>query len=696
MTTHDSAPSVQRVLVATDRSATAAGAVHWAANLAAQYGAELLLVQVVPPTTADGPAPNGSVSPLERAQTELGQMAAEIAGSRGRARVFVGADPAQAILDAAEQEHADVVVVGNVGMGGRKAFLLGNIPNRISHNVRCTLVIVNTAPSDQQAAAAAPGHVAGTAETEIGEGALLSRSWRIGRVMARAGLRDLLRRSDADGEDTVRAAAQRVRAALDELGPTFAKVGQILSTRPDLLPPAFLEELSSLQERVTPLSEAEVVAMMERELRVPWEDVFASIDPTPLAAGTIAQVHRATLESGERVVVKVQRPTAEQDILQDLGLLDMFAQKAAARPALRRVFDVPAMIEHLSSSLRRELDFRREAANIRRMQEVLAPFTRLDVPAVYEEYSTARLLVMQEVQGVAVQEAPPSPARTEAARQLLEAYYHQVMQEGFFHADPHPGNMKWWNDKIYFLDLGMVGEVDAQVRELILLLLLSFAQKDASFLAQVVLALSGHEGGTGEAVDVAAFQEDLRDLIARYRDLSLKELRLGPLLQEVTRIAVRHNVRVPAALTLTGKAFAQMQEIAAELDPSLDPFSVAETFVLRSTLRQLLQGMDLQTMFYEAQKARLRLTRVLDGLEGLVGARPGAPLGVDLRGTQHLEKTIDRAGRRLSLALGLSGTLAVAAISAASARTPRWMPAVTSGLGGLLAAALLADRDGRQ
>jgi predicted unusual protein kinase regulating ubiquinone biosynthesis (AarF/ABC1/UbiB family)/nucleotide-binding universal stress UspA family protein len=696
MTTLDAASSVQRVLVATDRSVTAERAVHWAANLASQYGAELLLVQVVPPSTADGLAPNGSVPPLERAQAELGQMAAEIAGVRGRAHVVVGADPAQAILDAAEQEHADVVVVGNVGMGGRKAFLLGNIPNRISHNVRCTLVIVNTAPSDQQAAAAAPGHVAGTAATEIGEGALLSRSWRIGRVMARAGLRDLLRRSDADGEDTVRAAAQRVRAALDELGPTFAKVGQILSTRPDLLPPAFLEELSSLQERVTPLSEAEVVAMMERELRVPWEDVFASIDPMPLAAGTIAQVHRATLESGERVVVKVQRPTAEQDILQDLGLLDMFAQKAAARPALRRVFDIPAMIEHLSSSLRRELDFRREAANIRRMQEVLAPFTRLDVPAVYEEYSTARLLVMQEVQGVAVQEAPPSPARTEAARQLLEAYYHQVMQEGFFHADPHPGNMKWWNDKIYFLDLGMVGEVDAQVRELILLLLLSFAQKDASFLAQVVLALSGHEGGTGEAVDVAAFQEDLRDLIERYRDLSLKELRLGPLLQEVTRIAVRHNVRVPAALTLTGKAFAQMQEIAAELDPSLDPFSVAETFVLRSTLRQLLQGMDLQTMFYEAQKARLRLTRVLDGLEGLVGARPGAPLGVDLRGTQHLEKTIDRAGRRLSLALGLSGTLAVAAISAASARTPRWMPAVTSGLGGLLAAALLADRDGRQ
>src|SRR3712207_3551479 len=136
----------------------------------------------------------------------------------------------------------------------------------------------------------------------------------------------------------MREAAQRFRVALDELGPTFAKLGQILSTRADLLPPPFMEELASLQEQVRPLTEAEVVSVMEQELGVPWEDVFESIDPEPLAAGTIAQVHRATLESGERVVVKVQRPTAEQDILQDLGLIEMFAQRAADRPALRQVF----------------------------------------------------------------------------------------------------------------------------------------------------------------------------------------------------------------------------------------------------------------------------------------------------------------------------------------------------------------------
>ncbi|MDQ3286317.1 MAG: AarF/ABC1/UbiB kinase family protein, partial [Actinomycetota bacterium] len=424
-------------------------------------------------------------------------------------------------------------------------------------------------------------------------------------------------------------------------------------------------------------------------------DVFESIDPQPLAAGTIAQVHRARLESGERVVVKVQRPSAEQDILQDLGLLEMFAQKAADRPALQRVFDVPAIVEHLSSSLRRELDFRQEATNLKRMQEVLEPLPRLDVPVVYEEYSTTRLLVMQEVQGVPVREAPHGSARKEAARQLLESYYHQVMVEGFFHADPHPGNMKWWNDKIYLLDLGMAGEVDVELRELILLILLAFSQRDPEFLAEVVLMVAdGNE--RGDAVDFAAFREDMEHLIARYRDLSLRELRLGPILQEVTEISVRRNVRVAASLTLTGKAFGQMQMVAAELDPDLDLFSVAESFVLRNTLRQLTSGFDPKKIFYETQKARVRLVRLLEAVEGAVGARPGARLQVNFRGTEPLEDTIDQASRRLSIALGLGGALAATAITANSTQAPRWVPGITGGIGSLLATRLLVDRSRRR
>jgi predicted unusual protein kinase regulating ubiquinone biosynthesis (AarF/ABC1/UbiB family)/nucleotide-binding universal stress UspA family protein len=686
--------AVHRVMVATDFSETANRAVRWAANVAASHQAELLLFQVLPAIAEDETEVVSALEDtLDLAEEKLRQFAAELVGRRKRARVVVDDDPAQAILDAVEEERVDMIVVGNVGMSGRKQFLLGNIPNRISHNARCTVVIVNTAPPDRRGASGRQREVSDVSDGV--EGRLLGRAWRIGRVMVKAGARELLTRSQPDDGETMRVAAQRFRSALDELGPTFAKLGQILSTRPDLLPSAFMKELETLQERVTPLTEAEVVSVMERELGIPWEDVFESIDPKPLAAGTIAQVHRATLESGDRVVVKVQRPTAEQDILQDLGLLKMFAQKAANRPALRQVFDVPAIVEHLSNSLRRELDFRHEAANIRRMQEVIKPFPRLQVPAVYEEYSTARVLVMQEVQGVPVREAPHGPARKEAARQLLESYYHQVMVEGFFHADPHPGNMKWWNEKIYFLDLGMAGEVDAELRELILLILLAFSQRDAAFLSEVVLVLADGDG-RGDAVDFAAFREDMEHLIARYRDLSLRELRLGPILQEVTEISVRRNVRVPASLTLTGKAFGQMQMTAAELDPDLDLFSVAESFVLRNTLRQLTSGLDPKKIFYETQKARVRLVRLLEAVEGAVGARPGARLQVDFRGTEPLEDTIDQASRRLSFALGLGGTLVATAITANSTQAPRWVLATMGSIGSALAAGLLIDRSRRR
>src|SRR5207302_4400073 len=181
----------------------------------------------------------------------------------------------------------------------------------------------------------------------------------IGSVMAKHGVKFLFSRGDK--EEGARAQARRLREAMEELGPTFAKLGQILSTRPDLLPPEFIEELSTLQDQVPPLTEAEVVQVMEEELGVPWEDVFESIDPQPLAAGTIGQVHTATLEGGERVVVKVQRPGARDEIMRDVGLLRLFAEKTESREALRRIVDLPAVVEHLASSLQRELDFEQEA-----------------------------------------------------------------------------------------------------------------------------------------------------------------------------------------------------------------------------------------------------------------------------------------------------------------------------------------------
>lgn len=519
------------------------------------------------------------------------------------------------------------------------------------------------------------------------EGELLGRAARIGQVLAKHGLKELFSRSD-DGVTTLDR-ARRLRAALEELGPTFAKLGQILSTRPDLLPPEFIEELSTLQERVTPLTEAEVVSVMEQELGVPWEDVFESIDPQPMAAGTIAQVHRATLENGDRVVAKVQRPTAGPDIYRDLGLLELFGEKTSDRPVFRQVVDLPAVIAHLSESLRRELDFREEAASVERMREVLAPYDLLDVPRVYSELSTPRLLVMEEVQGVPLREAPLGPARTEAARQLLESYYRQILTVGFFHADPHPGNMKWWQDKIYFLDFGMVGEIGPETRELLSLFLMAFWRNDVSFLTDVILMISGEEQRSD--LDLEAIREDLGRLVARYRNASLKEMELGPILQGVTEIAARRGIHLPASLTLTSKALAQMQLATAELDPSLDPFGVAGRYLATSLTGKVRDRLDPNKALYDVQKLRLRLTRLAEAVERLTGARPGPKLGVQIGGLEHLEATIRTATRRLSLAITAGACIIGGSFTASAIRVGDWVPLTLGAAGGFLIVILVAD-----
>jgi ubiquinone biosynthesis protein len=676
---------IQRILVATDRSDTATRAVAWAAEMSDRYAAELLVLQVVAPEHLTGQEGEGVSG---EAADQLAALTEQVSGERGRALLVYDSDPADAIVRACAQERVDLVVVGNVGMRDRTEFLLGSVPNRVSHNARCSVVIVNTALPDATAGSGQQGSPDGagpTGPTGPTEGELLGRAAHVAQVFAKFGLGDLLQRGRDDGAER----ARRFRSALEELGPTFAKLGQILSTRPDLLPASVVAELADLQDHVTPLTESEVVGVMEEELKVPWEDVFASIEPDPLASGTIAQVHRATLVGGRRVVVKVQRPTAEADIRQDLGLLERFAEQAAGRPAFRQVVDVPAIIDHLSSSLVRELDFRHEAANIERMREVLAPFDRLAVPDVYHDLSTGRLLVLQEIQGIPLLRAPEGKARREAARQLLEAYYQQVLAVGFFHADPHPGNLMWWNDTIYLLDLGMVGEVDAGLRESLLLLLLAFWQEDTAFLAEAMLGLAAAPAPPD--LDETAFQAELADLLATYRHLSLKELRLGPLLQQLTEISVRHRVRLPSSLALIGKAFGQMQLAAAELDPSLDPFSVAGSFYLRQLAGQMRTMTNPGRVFYESQKLRARLVRLLEGFERVLGVRGGTGLQVDLLGAQDLTVAIRRAGRRIAVGLAAATAIVGTAVIASAAHPRAWATVLFGIVAALLTGGLLAD-----
>jgi ubiquinone biosynthesis protein len=680
---------VGRVMVATDRSETADRAVGWAATLADRYGAELYVVQVVVPSnpaaTQYGAA---EATQAGAAADELQRYVIGLAGERGRSRVMVDDDPAMAIVRAAEEEAADVLVVGNAGMAGRKEFLLGNVPNRISHNARCTVIIVNTISPDGDVQVIRPRTAIRAGEFPQTEPRLAARGTRIAAVMAKHGVKALFGRPGEDGATGRRAQARHLRSALEELGPTFAKLGQVLSTRPDLLPPEFIDELATLQDNVPPLTEEEVVRVMEQELGVPWEDVLDTIDPAPLAAGTIAQVHRATLTDGGRVVVKVQRPTAREEIEQDLALLELFAEKVADRPGLKQVIDMGAVFEHLSASLHRELDFRQEASNIERMDRVLKSYSRLEVPDVFGGLSTSRLLVMEEIEGIPISKAPQGSERKEAARQLLESYYKQILVDGFFHADPHPGNLMWWKDRIYFLDFGMVGEVGADMREQLMLLLMAFWQEDVGFLTDVTLMLAGAIDRSD--LDVAKFQQEIGELMAKYRTSSLADIQLGPILQEMTEVSIRHDVPLPASLALTGKALAQMQLATAELDPELDPFDVAGKFLMRQVMTGMGAKLDPKALFYRSQRLKVRFLRMVEAIERLIGARPGQKLEVNFRAAT-LEDTIRRAGRRLAIGLTAGAAVLASGLTAVSERVPPWVPVTFGVVGGLLTLSLVAD-----
>jgi predicted unusual protein kinase regulating ubiquinone biosynthesis (AarF/ABC1/UbiB family) len=295
---------------------------------------------------------------------------------------------------------------------------------------------------------------------------------------------------------------------------------------------------------------------------------------------------------------------------------------------------------------------------------------------------------MEEIQGVSISLAPEGDERTEAARQLLESYYKQILTDGFFHADPHPGNLMWWRGKIYFLDFGMVGEVGADIREHLMLLLMAFWQEDVGFLTDVTLMMTGAIDRSD--LDVGAFQEEIGALMAKNRGASLSDMQLGPILQEMSEIALRHQVPLPASLTLTGKALAQVQLATADLDPTLDPFDVAGKFLMRQVLHGMGAKLDPKALFYQSQRLKVRFLRVVEAVERLIGARPGQKLEVNFR-AGSLEDTIRRAGRRLALGLTAGAAILATSLTALSERVAGWVPVTFGVAAAVLTGALVLD-----
>ncbi len=459
--------------------------------------------------------------------------------------------------------------------------------------------------------------------------------------------------------------ARRLCLALEELGPTFIKLGQILSTRPDLVPPAYIAELVRLQDRVAPFPFAEVRRQVEEELGAPLERLFATFEETPLAAASLSQVHAATLSTGEEVVVKVQRPGIEEVIALDLDILRRLARFLERELPRTELYDPCGIVEEFAHTLSSELDFVREGRNAERFRRNFADFPYLYVPRVYWERTTRRVLTLERVRGIKIDDIAGLEAagldRHRVALHATEVVMQEVFEDGFFHADPHPGNFFVMpGEVIAAMDFGMVGRLSRKLREDLVRLLAVAVRLDTEGLVKQLLRMSLVEQG----VDRSGLRQDLEYLLQRYAGRPLREIRAREIMEEAMPIAFRRRLRLPNELWLLGKMLGMLEGVGLQLDPEFDPFAVARPYA-RRFLEEVLSpvalgrraGRSLGHWSELLQEMPETLPRVLRRLrEGDLSLR------WEMRRVEEPLAVLDRLALRLSLGILVAGLLVASAL----------------------------------
>ncbi|MFW5818759.1 MAG: ABC1 kinase family protein [Desulfovermiculus sp.] len=379
---------------------------------------------------------------------------------------------------------------------------------------------------------------------------------------------------------------KRIRYVLTELGPTFVKFGQLLSLRTDLLPPALANELSRLQDEVQAEEWEAISSQIEKNLERPMKEIFAYIEPKPLAAASLAQVHRARLAADNTVVaVKVQRPGIEQVIRNDLDIMAGLAKQIHERIETMALYDLPGLVHELRRMLLRELDFEREARNIRLAQANFQGHEYIRFPAVFSKYSTRKVLVMELVQGTKLRNvtALPEERRLLLARNGLRASLKQILEDGFFHADPHPGNIFVMDDGTFtMLDWGMVGRLTPNTRLKLITLLEGIVDRDSETVLDILLDFSEHDPG----VETDELHRDIMDLLDDFYSLPLEEINIGQLLSAITNLLHQYKIRIKSDLAIMIKALVTSEGSARLLYPKLDVVTESTPFVRRIALNK--------------------------------------------------------------------------------------------------------------
>ena len=377
--------------------------------------------------------------------------------------------------------------------------------------------------------------------------------------------------SEEDKEHQFDQSPEELVEDLKEMGPTYIKLGQLLSTRPDLLPDEYLNALSNLQDNVSPVPFEEVKVIIEKELGTKISKAFNSFDEKPLASASIGQVHRAELHSGKPVAVKVQRPGIAKQFTDDLETLDELTAMAVRHLETAKTYALDEVFAELRRTLLNELDYKKEAQNLKTLKRNLKQYENLIIPAPVDDYSSTRVLTMEFVGGKKITSLSPLRKMendfSELVEEFVEAYLQQIINDGFAHADPHPGNIKFTeNNQIALIDLGMVARFTPQLQENLIELLLAISQSNGEKTAHTLLKMSE----LNEESQKKQFSKTVSDVIMESENSRAKDLQTGRILIQLNRLALTTHIKLPVEINILGKILLNLDQIVAMLDPEFD------------------------------------------------------------------------------------------------------------------------------
>ncbi len=492
-------------------------------------------------------------------------------------------------------------------------------------------------------------------------------------LLIKYGRSDLVQQNDLEmGSGQVNALAttaepkaEELASDLEKLGPTFIKLGQLLSTRGDLLPEPYLEALARLQDQIEPFSFDEVEQIVSSELGGRISKLFAEFDREPAAAASLAQVHRARMRDGRMVVVKVQRPGVREIIVKDLEALEEITEFIDAHTEIGKRYEFSNMLSELRQSLLRELDFQTEAGNLRRLRSSLREFERILIPEPIEDFTTSRVLTMDYIAGKKITILSPlrmmeldGPGLSE---ELFRAYLKQILVDGFFHADPHPGNVFITDDdRIAILDLGMVGHISGSFQENLLRLLLAISEGRGDEAADVSMKM----GEPKPNFDKRDFEHRVANLVAQHSDATLNQIDAGHVVLEITRISADCWFRLPPEFTLIAKALLNLDRVVYTLFPDFDPNEIIRDEATSILTRQLVKSIEPGTVLTRVIEVKEFVERLPNRVNKILDAIGNNELkiGVDAIDERVVLDGLQKVANRITLGLVLASLIIGAAL----------------------------------